>query len=399
MPETIFIFRETLKPKLRPRSMDWDRDLEITMAFSTKKGNMRIVQVAPLIESVPPKHYGGTERIVSYLTEELVRAGHDVTLFASGDSVTSARLVASCQRSLRKNERCKEPVAREVLLLDHLIEHIDEFDLIHFHIGYLHFPICRYLRVPHVTTLHGRLDIPDLVPVFDRFRNERLISISNAQRQPLPWANWQATVYHGLPKDLFQFHPQAGDYLAFLGRISPEKRVDRAIEIAKRAGMRLKIAAKVDRADRRYFKQVVEPLLNDPCVEWVGEISDQEKNDFLGNAYALLFPIDWPEPFGLVMIEAMACGTPVIAYDGGSVPEVMEDGVTGFIVSELNDAAEAIRRVSNLSRARCREVFEKRFTATRMAKDYIGVYKRLIHSNVGRNQNSVATSPRALISA
>jgi len=339
---------------------------------------MRIAQVSPLIESVPPKHYGGTERIVSYLTEELVRLGHEVTLFASGDSVTNARLIAPCQRSLRKNEKCKDPVAREVLLVDHVLEHAGEFDVIHFHTGYLHFPVCRCLSVPHLTTLHGRLDLPDLVPVFDRFRNEPLISISNAQRQPLAWANWQTTIYHGLRTDLFSFRRGSDDYLAFLGRISPEKGADRAIEIAKRVGIPLKIAAKVDRADRRYFKRVVEPLLNESYVEWVGEISDHQKNDFLGNAYALLFPIDWPEPFGLVMIEAMACGTPVIAYDRGSVPEVMDDGVTGFIVRELDEAAEAVRRVRNLSRARCREVFDKRFTATRMANDYIHMYQRML---------------------
>ncbi len=339
---------------------------------------MRIAQVSPLIESVPPKRYGGTERIVSYLTEELVRLGHDVTLFASGDSVTNARLIAPCQRSLRKNEKCKDPVAREVLLVDHVLEHAGEFDVIHFHTGYLHFPVCRCLSVPHLTTLHGRLDLPDLVPVFDRFRDEPLISISNAQRQPLAWANWQTTIYHGLPTDLFSFRRSSDDYLAFLGRISPEKGADRAIEIAKRVGIPLKIAAKVDRVDRRYFKRVVEPLLNDSHVEWLGEISDQQKNDFLGNAYALLFPIDWPEPFGLVMIEAMACGTPVIAYDRGSVPEVMDVGVTGFIVRELDEAAEAVRRVRNLSRARCREVFDKRFTATRMANDYIHVYQRML---------------------
>src|SRR5947208_13384265 len=339
---------------------------------------MRIAQVSPLIESVPPKHYGGTERIVSYLTEELVSSGHEVTLFASGDSVTNARLIAPCRRSLRKNEQCKDPVAREVLLLDHLVEHASEFDVIHFHTGYRHFPISRYLPVPHLTTLHGRLDTPDFVAVHDRFRDKPLISISNAQRQPLHRANWQATIYHGLPKDLFQFYPDRGDYLAFLGRISPEKGADRAIEIAKRVGMPLKIAAKVDRVDRRYFKRVVEPLLNDPHVEWVGEISDQHKNEFLGNAYALLFPIDWPEPFGLVMIEAMACGTPVIAYDRGSVAEVMEEGIKGFIVRERDDAAEAIRRVCNLSRACCRQVFEKRFTVTRMARDYVKIYKRTI---------------------
>jgi glycosyltransferase involved in cell wall biosynthesis len=350
----------------------WSLDL------ATENRDMRIAQVSPLIESVPPKHYGGTERIVSYLTEELVRLGHEVTLFASGDSVTNARLIAPCQRSLRKNEKCKDPVAREVLLVDHVLEHAGEFDVIHFHTGYLHFPVCRCLSVPHLTTLHGRLDLLDLVPVFDRFRDEPVISISNAQRQPLAWPNWQTTIYHGLPTDLFSFRRGSDGYLAFLGRISPEKGADRAIEIAKRVDMPLKIAAKVDRVDRRYFKRVVEPLLNDSHVEWVGEISDQQKNDFLGNAYALLFPIDWPEPFGLVMIEAMACGTPVIAYDRGSVPEVMDDGVTGFIVRELDEAAEAVRRVRNLSRARCREVFDKRFTATRMANDYIHVYQRML---------------------
>jgi len=359
---------------------------------------MRIAQVAPLIESVPPKHYGGTERIVSYLTEELVRAGHDVTLFASGDSVTSARLIAPCQRSLRKNERCKDPVAREVLLLDHVIEHVDEFDLIHFHTGYLHFPISRYLRVPHVTTLHGRLDIPDVIPVFDRFRNEPLISISNAQRQPLEWANWQATIYHGLPTEQFQCRPNPGDYLAFLGRISPEKRADRAIEIAKRAGMPLKLAAKVDRADRRYFKRVIEPLLAESHVDWVGEITDRDKNEFLGNAYALLFPIDWPEPFGLVMIEAMACGTPVIAYNSGSVPEVMENGVTGFIVEGLDDAAKSVSRVCDVSRARCRNTFERRFAASRMASDYIEIYKRLIETDMRKSRNGMLTSVPSLIS-
>jgi glycosyltransferase involved in cell wall biosynthesis len=339
---------------------------------------MRIAQVSPLIESVPPKHYGGTERIVSYLTEELVRFGHDVTLFGSGDSDTTARLIAPTRRSLRKNERCKDPMARELILIDHVLERAHEFDVIHFHTGYLQFAICRYLPVPHFTTLHGRLDTPDFAAIHDRFQDVPVISISNAQRQPVPWANWQATIYHGLPKDLFRFYPDRGDYLAFLGRISPEKGADRAIEIAKRVGMPLKIAAKVDRADRRYFKRVIEPLLNDPGVEWIGEISDQQKNEFLGNAYALLFPIDWPEPFGLVMIEAMACGTPVIAYDRGSVPEVMENGVTGFVVKELDGAAEAVRHARNLSRVRCREIFEKRFTASRMANDYVDVYERIM---------------------
>ena len=339
---------------------------------------MRIAQVAPLIESVPPKHYGGTERIVSYLTEELVRAGHEVTLFGSGDSVTKARLIAPCERALRNNKRCKDPIAREIILIDHVVEYADEFDVIHFHTGYLHFAISRHLPVPHVTTSHGRLDLPDLVPLYQRFRDVPVISISDAQRAPLPWANWQATIYHGLPDDLFQFNASGGDYLAFLGRVSPEKGIERAIEIAKRVGMPLKIAAKVDRADRRYFKRAVEPLLNQSGLEWVGEISDQQKNEFLGNAHALLFPIDWPEPFGLVMIEAMACGTPVIAYEAGSVPEVMEDGVTGFVVKEMDRAVEAVRRVREIDRKGCRNVFEKRFTASRMANDYISVFEQIV---------------------
>jgi len=340
---------------------------------------MRIAQVAPLVESVPPQQYGGTERIVSYLTEELVRQGHDVTLFASGDSVTAARLVPVCRRSLRLDERCMDQIAHHVVLLEQVSQRAREFDVIHFHIDYLHFPVSRLLPIPHVTTLHGRLDIPDLAPLYDQFRDMPVLSISNSQREPLPWANWQATIYHGLPKDLFRFRAEPGRYLAFLGRICPEKRVDRAIEIAKRTGIPLKIAAKIDPVDKRYFKRVIEPLLRDSSVaEWIGEISDEQKDEFLGNAYALLFPIDWPEPFGLVMIEAMACGTPVIAYDGGAVSEVVEEGRTGFIVKELEDAIMAVRRVPELSRGHCRRVFEKRFTATRMARDYIKVYKRVI---------------------
>ena len=357
---------------------------------------MRIAQVAPLIESVPPKHYGGTERIVSYLTEELVRAGHDVTLFASGDSVTQARLIPGCRGSLRLNKDCMDHLAHHVVMIDQVLERARDFDVIHFHTDYLHFPVSRYLPVPNITTLHGRLDIPDLVPVYHRFRDIPVISISNAQRQPLPWANWVGTVYHGLPQNLFQFQQNPGTYLAFLGRVSPEKRADRAIEIAKRARMPLKIAAKVDRVDRRYFKRVVEPLLNASHVEWVGEISDKEKNDFLGNAYALLFPIDWPEPFGLVMIEAMACGTPVIAYDGGAVPEVIKQGHTGFIAKNLEDAAEAVHRVPELSRARCREIFEKRFTVTRMASDYVKLYRRTIDRRVRGLDRCIELSRREM---
>jgi glycosyltransferase involved in cell wall biosynthesis len=339
---------------------------------------MRIAQVAPLYESVPPKYYGGTERVVSYLTEELIRQGHEVTLFASGDSETKARLVAACRRSLRLDEQCIDQMAHQILMLEHVFQRAAEFDIIHFHVDYLHFPLSRRQPITHVTTLHGRLDIPDLIPLYQEFQDMPVISISNEQRKPLPWANWQATVYHGLPAGLYRFRAEPGSYLAFMGRISPEKRVDRAVEIAKRIQIPLKIAAKVDPVDKNYFETVVAPLLDDLLIEFVGEIGDAQKNEFLGNAYALLLPIDWPEPFGLVMIEAMACGTPVIAYRGGAVPEIMEEGHTGFIVEELEDAVEAVRRVPELSRKRCREVFEQRFTATRMAHDYLQAYKRLI---------------------
>jgi glycosyltransferase involved in cell wall biosynthesis len=340
---------------------------------------MRIAQVAPLYESVPPKYYGGTERVVSYLTEELVRQGHEVTLFASGDSETKARLIAACRRSLRLDKHCIDQMAHHIVMLERVFQQASEFDIVHFHTDYLHFSMSRRQQITHVTTLHGRLDIPDLFPLYQEFRDMPVISISNVQREPLPWANWQATVYHGLPADLYRFRAQPGSYLAFLGRISPEKRVDRAIEIAKRVRIPLKIAAKVDRVDKKYFKSTIEPLLCDSLVEVVGEIGDRKKDEFLGNAYALLVPIDWPEPFGLVMIEAMACGTPVIAYRGGAVPEIMEEGHTGFIVEELEGAVEAARRIPKLSRKRCREVFERRFTATRMANDYLRVYERLIN--------------------
>jgi glycosyltransferase involved in cell wall biosynthesis len=350
---------------------------------------MRIAEVAPLFESVPPKYYGGTERVASYLTDELVRQGHEVTLFASGDSVTKGHLVAACRRSLRLDKHCVDQLAHQILMLEHVFQRAGEFDIIHFHLDYLHFPLSRRQQITHVTTLHGRLDIPDLVPLYLEYRDMPLVSISYGQREPLHWANWEATVYHGLPADMYQFREQRGDYLAFLGRVSPEKRVDRAIEIAKQIGMPVKIAAKVDRVDQDYFEGVVKPLLRDPLVEFVGEIGDGEKEEFLGHAYALLFPIDWPEPFGLVMIEAMACGTPVIAYRSGAVPEVMEEGHTGFIVEGLEDAVEAVRRVPELSRRRCREVFEQRFTAARMAHDYIEVYRRLIK----RNQIKVLEAP------
>ncbi len=345
---------------------------------------MRIAQVAPLYESVPPKYYGGTERVVSYLTEELVRQGHEVTLFASGDSVTKARLVSACPRSLRLDKHCVDQMVHHILLLEQVFRRAAQFDVVHFHVDYLHFALSRRQPTAHVTTLHGRLDIPDLVPLFQEFSDMPMVSISGAQREPLPWVNWQATVYHGLPDDLYSFRAAPGTYLAFLGRISPEKRVDRAIEIAKRVRMPLKIAGKVDRVDEDYFESVVNPLLRDPLVEYVGEIGEGVKDEFLGNAYALLFPIDWPEPFGLVMIEAMACGTPVIAYRHGSVPEVMEEGRTGFIVKGLEEAVEAVWRVPKLSRERCREIFAQRFTAARMAGDYLRVYERLIEHKAER---------------
>jgi glycosyltransferase involved in cell wall biosynthesis len=339
---------------------------------------MRIAQVAPLYESVPPHCYGGTERVVSYLTEELVRQGHEVTLFASGDSVTSARLVAPCRGSLRLDTQCIDQLAHHILMLELVLKNTDRFDLIHWHIDYLHFPLSRRQSTPHITTLHGRLDIPDLVPLYQEFHDVPVVSISNAQRQPLSGLNWQGTVYHGLPEELYTFRPAPGKYLAFLGRISPEKRVDRSIAIAQRLGIEIKIAAKVDPVDREYFEAVIAPLLREPLVEYVGEIGEGEKNEFLGHAYALLFPIDWPEPFGLVMTEAMACGTPVIAYRRGSVPEVIEEGVTGFIVHDLEEAVRAAEHIPVLSRWRCRQRFEERFSASRMARDYLAIYQRLM---------------------
>jgi glycosyltransferase involved in cell wall biosynthesis len=339
---------------------------------------MKIAQVSPLYESVPPEQYGGTERVVSYLTEELVGRGHQVTLFASGDSITNAELVACCPRSLRTDPRCIDPLAHHYMMLEEVFRRAAQFDLIHFHIDYLHFPLSRRSRLSQLTTLHGRLDLPDLAPLYRRFHDMPLVSISDAQRRPIPWAKWLGTVHHGLPEDLFKFHEVPGDYLAFLGRISPEKRVDRAIDIARRAGMPLKIAAKVDRADRDYFDTIIKPLLDPSLVEFIGEVGGKEKDEFLGNAYALLFPIDWPEPFGLVMVEALACGTPVIAWPNGSVPEVIEDGVAGFVVKEVEDAARVVGRLASLDRRRCREAFERRFTATRMGEDYVSIYEQLL---------------------
>jgi glycosyltransferase involved in cell wall biosynthesis len=340
---------------------------------------MRIAQIAPLYESVPPKYYGGTERVVSYLTEELVHQGHEVTLFASGDSVTSANLIPLCRCSLRLDKDCVDHIAHHILLIERVFQQFSDFDVFHSHIDYLPFPLMRcYPEVAAVTTLHGRLDLKDIVPLFREFDEIPVVSISEEQRKPLPFANWQATVHHGIPKNLYTFREKPEGYLAFLGRISPEKRVDVAIEIAKRIQMPLKIAAKVDKVDKEYFNDVISPLLKNPLIEFIGEIGEKEKSDFLGNAYALLFPIDWLEPFGLVMIEAMACGTPIVARGLGSVPEVVKDGVSGFITDGIDGAVKAVENVSTLSRKRCRRYFEERFTVERMAKDYVKVYKKLI---------------------
>ena len=339
---------------------------------------MRIAQIAPLHESVPPKLYGGTERIVSYLTEELVQQGHDVTLFASGDSVTKANLIACCPKSLRLDQNCILELPHHVLMLEQVLRNADQFDVIHSHIDYLPFPLFRRSSVPAITTLHGRLDLPDLVPIFREFNDMNVASISNDQRIPLHWLNWLGTVYHGLPTSLYSFQENRGKYLAFLGRISPEKCTDRAIEIAMRAGIKLIIAAKVDKADLEYFDEIVKPMLDHPLIEYIGEIGEIEKEVLLGNACALLFPIDWPEPFGLVMIESLACGTPVIAYNRGSVPEVIENGVNGYIVSSIEEAAKAVEKIDELSRLRCRQIFEERFSVSRMANDYLAIYEQLM---------------------
>ena len=336
---------------------------------------MKIAQVAPLYESVPPAGYGGTERVVSWLTEELVRMGHEVTLFASGDSRTTARLIAGCPTSLRTTPGCQDFLAHHIVMLDKVRKRRGEFDVIHFHTDYLHFPLCREWRMNHLTTLHGRLDLPDLGPLYREFSELPVVSISERQQEPLPYANWIGNVYHGLPPNLLRFHRGPGKYLAFIGRISPEKRPDRAIAIATAAGMKLRIAAKVDAADRAYFESTIKPLLSQPNVEFIGEIGDEQKADFLGNAVACLAPIDWPEPFGLNMIEAMACGTPTIAFRRGSVPEIIQDGVSGLIVESVEEAVAAVERAKSISREACRNVFEERFTARRMANDYLRLYK------------------------
>ena len=342
---------------------------------------MKIAQVAPLYEAVPPKLYGGTERIVSFLTEELVRQGHDVTLFASGDSITKAKLVASVPQALRLKEECEDSLAPHIVQLQQVIESSGEFDIIHFHTDYLSFPFTQFLDVPHVTTLHGKLTIEELQLIYNTYPDEPVVCISNAQCKPLPQANFVGRVHHGLPMNLLKKGNGSGNYFAFLGRISPEKRCDRAIEIAIANNTPIKIAAKVDKADRDYFAQKIRHLFDHPLVEYIGEINEEEKQSFLGNAKALLFPIDWPEPFGLVMIEAMACGTPVIAWNHGSVAEIIDEGMSGYIVSSMEEAIAAAGKITNLERSVVRNCFDQRFSAQRMTKDYIKIYQKLINKN------------------
>jgi glycosyltransferase involved in cell wall biosynthesis len=347
---------------------------------------MRIAQVAPLTEAVPPKLYGGTERVVHWLTEELVALGNDVTLFASGDSQTSAKLEATWPKALRLDGSVRDPNALHTVMLERVRQKCDdeEFDFLHFHLDYYPFSLFSRQPTPFLTTLHGRLDLPEHQPVFTTFSSVPVISISNAQRRPVPQANWLRTIHHGLPEKLLTPRPITPNYLAVLGRIAPEKGVDRAIKIATRCGIPLKIAAKVDRADQDYYDEIIRPLIDHPLVEYIGEIGDHEKSDFLSGAIGLLVPIDWPEPFGIVMIEALACGTPVIAYNRGSVPEIIDDGLTGFIVEDEISAVAAVGRLSQLNREAVRKRFEARFTARRMALDYLASYRSLMDTTEPR---------------
>lgn len=339
---------------------------------------MRIAQVSPLFESVPPKLYGGTERIVSYLTEELVQRGHEVTLFASGDSITKARLVAPWCCALRLQEDCRDQTAHHFTMLEMVQKEIENFDIVHYHIDYLHYPLSRRSRIPHISTLHGRLDTPDLAPLYREYKDIPVVSISDSQRRPLPDINWHSTVYHGLPENLYNLVDKEGKYLAFIGRFSPEKRADRAIELAIKTGIPIKLAAKIETLDLEYFEEVIKPLLDHPLVEYIGEIGEEDKNEFLGNALALVFLIDWPEPFGLVMIESMACGTPVIAWKNGSVPEIIDHGRSGYIVSSMEEAEQAVKNLSLLDKKKVRETFEQRFSTKRMVDDYLEVYEEII---------------------
>ncbi len=349
---------------------------------------MRIAQIAPLTEAIPPKLYGGTERVVHWLTEELVALGHDVTLFASGDSVTTAKLEAMWPQSLRLSGSIRDPNALHMLMMEVVRRRADDFDILHFHLDYYPFSLFSRHSTPFITTLHGRLDLPEHQPVFTAFSSIPVISISNAQRRPVPQAGWVRTIYHGVPEDLLRPQPGTPSYLAFLGRIAPEKGVDQAIRIAGRAGIPIKIAAKIDKADVEYFEENIRSLFALPHVEYIGEIADKDKSEFLSGAVGLLMPINWPEPFGLSMIEAMACGTPVVAYNRGSVPEVVEEGVTGFVVEDELSATDAVRRLPQLSRTVVRARFDERFTARIMAKEYLATYRSLM--------SGVAARPRLI---
>ncbi len=339
---------------------------------------MKIAQVAPLWESVPPVLYGGTERVVSFITEELVRQGHEVTLFASGDSTTKAKLIPMCPEALRLSKGVTNCDAPLIAMLERVFSSAKEFDIIHSHLEFLPFPLARRSLTPVLTTLHARLDLPELVPLFRQFAHMPLVSISNAQREPIPWANWQATIHHGLPYDLYAPHANAGKYLVFLGRVAPEKGLDQAIEIAKRVDMPLRIGAKIDPTNAAYYHAVIEPLLDHPLIEFVGEVTDLEKDDLLGDAYAMLAPYDWPEPFGLVFIESLACGTPVIAYRRGSIPEIIDHGVTGFTCDTMEEMVQSVSHVSLLDRTRCRQAFDARFSAERMVKEYLRIYEQML---------------------
>ena len=345
---------------------------------SLQEAEMRIAQVAPLVESVPPTTYGGIERVVHYLTESLVERGHDVTLFASGDSKTAADLVAVAPQSLRAQNRDYDPCIWHLRQLAEVIRMVDKFDLVHFHVDYFHFPVCRCISTPQLTTLHGRLDFPDLDVLYNEYKDMPIVSISNAQRRPLPNAGWFSTVYNGIPANDFTYHPHPGNYLAFLGRFAPEKGPEAAIEIAIRTNTPLKMAAKIDAADRQYFDQKIKAYLEHPLIEYIGEADTEKKVKLLGGAKALLFPIDWPEPFGLVMTEAMACGTPVIAFRNGSVDEVMRDGVSGFIVENIEQAIDAVGKLDSISREACRQHFEAHFSVKKMVDGYLSVYNRLL---------------------
>ena len=354
---------------------------------------MKIAQIAPLIESVPPRLYGGTERVVSYLTEALVAQGHDVTLFASADSMTDAELIPCAEKALRLNAAVKDTIPYYMIMLDRVREIEKEFDILHFHIDQFHFPLFRHVAHRTVTTLHGRQDLADLKYLYDAFPEMPLVSISNAQRKPIPGCNFAATIYHGLPATLLDptYHPRGG-YLAFLGRIAPEKGVDRAIQIARSCGMPLKIAAKVDRVDQEYFHEYIKPMLDQPGIQFIGEIDEIGKARFLGEASALLFPINWPEPFGLVMIEAMACGTPILAFANGSVTEVIDEGITGSIITSIDSAPRALRNVLSLDRRKVRQRFDERFSSARMARDYVAVYEKII----SKRRHPTATLPHPM---